>query len=256
MKQRDIELLSSYLDGQLNPSDSAHLESRLLTDRELRSVLRDLRSTRSALRQLPMRKAPRNFTLTPKMVGKNPPLPRAYPTFRFTTALATILLFITFGLNFLRPQLAAAPAAFGMGGGGGGSSETFSAQAPAAAATQAPAATEAPATQAPALAATGAPTEAPAPVIGMAPVATMTTSAAEDTARAVVETPSEKSAATANSANSAAPVEPPQVLQAPPAQQTPVVSAVWQWLLAAIALASAFIMALMRQLSINRWRRK
>ncbi len=242
MNSRDIELLSSYLDGQLSPSASAHLESRLLTDRELRSVLRDLRSTRSALRQLPMRKAPRNFTLTPKMVGKNPPLPRAYPAFRFTTALATILLFVTFGLNFLRPQLAAAPRAFGMGGGG--SNETFSAQAPAAAATQAPAAIEAPATQ------------APAPVIGMAPVATMTTSAAEDTARAAAETPSEKNAATANSASGAAPVAPPQVLESQPAQQTPVVSGVWQWLLAGVALASAFIMALMRQLSINRWRRK
>lgn len=257
MKQRDIELLSSYLDGQLTPSDSARLEARLLTDRELRSVLRDLRSTRSALRQLPMRKAPRNFTLTPKMVGKNPPLPRAYPAFRFTTTLATLLLFITFGLNFLRPQLTATQPAFGMGGGGGGSSDTFSAQAPAAAATQAPAATEAPAaTQAPALAATGAPTQAPAPVVGMAPVATMTTSAAEDTARAVVETPSEKNAATANSASGAAPVGPPQIQQSQPAQQTPVVSALWQWLLAGIALASAFIMALMRQLSINRWRRK
>src|SRR5689334_3850811 len=181
MKQRDIELLSSYLDGQLSQSDSARLETRLLTDRELRSVLRDLRSTRSALRQLPMRKAPRNFTLTPKMVGKNPPLPRAYPAFRFTTTLATILLFITFGLNFLRPQLAAAPAAFGMGGGGG-SNETYSAQAPAAAATQAPA------TQAPA--ATEAPTEAPIPSIGMAPLATMTLPAVADTARTAVETPS------------------------------------------------------------------
>jgi hypothetical protein len=57
------------------------------------------------LRQLPMRKAPRNFRLTPKMVGKNPPLPRAYPAFRFTSALATILLFLSFGLNFLRQRL-------------------------------------------------------------------------------------------------------------------------------------------------------
>src|SRR5512133_3449446 len=178
MKQRDIELLSSYLDGQLSSADAARLETRLLTDRELRSVLRDLRSTRSALRRLPMRKAPRNFTLTPKMVGKNPPLPRAYPAFRFTKALATILFFMILGLNFLRPQLASAPA-FGMGGGGGNPNETFAEQAPAAA-TQAPAATEAPAIQAPA--ATEAPTEAPAPAIEMAPLATMTTSA-EDTAR-------------------------------------------------------------------------
>src|SRR5512138_2555760 len=130
MKQRDIELLSSYLDGQLSSSDAARLEARLLTDRELRSVLRDLRSTRSALRQLPLRKAPRNFTLTPKMVGKNPPLPRAYPAFRFTTALATVLLFFSLGANFLVPQMASSPLAYGKGGGG--APDVYSAQAPAA----------------------------------------------------------------------------------------------------------------------------
>src|SRR5512134_658596 len=104
MKQRDLELLSSYLDGQLSPSDATRLEARLLVEPDLRSVLRDLRSARSLLRQLPLRKAPRNFKLTPQMVGKNPPLPRAYPAFRFTSAMATILLFLSFGLNVLRPQ--------------------------------------------------------------------------------------------------------------------------------------------------------
>src|ERR1041385_4135149 len=106
MKQHDIELLSSYLDGQLKPSDSARLEARLSSDPNLRAVLNDLRSARGLLRQLPLRKAPRNFTLTPKMVGKNPPLPRTYPAFRFVSALATILLFFTLGLNFLAPQMA------------------------------------------------------------------------------------------------------------------------------------------------------
>src|ERR671922_2098405 len=107
MNRRDIELLSSYLDGQLKPSETARLEARLSTDPSLRAVLDDLRSARGLLRQLPMRKAPRNFTLTPKMVGKNPPLPRSYPAFRFVTALATLMFFFTFGLNFLAPQLTA-----------------------------------------------------------------------------------------------------------------------------------------------------
>ena len=107
MKQRDIEILSSYLDGQLSSADAARLEARLRTDPEMRSVLQDLRGARSLLRQLPMRKAPRNFTLTPKMVGKNPPLPRSYPLFKFSATLASILLFFTIGLNILGPQLAA-----------------------------------------------------------------------------------------------------------------------------------------------------
>src|SRR6185369_14181043 len=99
MNQRDLELLSSYLDGQLNPSDNTRLESRLNSDPQLASVLTDLRATRNLLRKLPARSAPRNFTLTRKMVGQNPPLPRAYPIFRFATALATLLFVFSFGLN-------------------------------------------------------------------------------------------------------------------------------------------------------------
>src|SRR5512134_4037606 len=138
MNQRDLELLSSYLDGQLRPSDSARLERRLSADPNLRAVLDDLRVARGLLRRLPMRRAPRNFTLTPRMVGKNPPLPRSYPAFKFVTALATLLLFFAMGANFLVPQLASQPPMFGMGGGG--APEVM----------QAAPATEAPAAEAPA----------------------------------------------------------------------------------------------------------
>ncbi|MDP1713566.1 MAG: hypothetical protein Q8L41_02375 [Anaerolineales bacterium] len=119
---REIELLSSYLDGQLNATESTRLESRLTSDPELASVLNDLRTVRGILSKLPVRKAPRNFTLTRQMVGLKPPLPRAYPIFRFSTAFATILLMISFAANLLAPQFsfaASAPqAAYGFGGGG------------------------------------------------------------------------------------------------------------------------------------------
>jgi hypothetical protein len=245
MKQRDLELLSSYLDGQLSPSDATRLEARLLVEPDLRSVLRDLRSARSLLRQLPLRKAPRNFRLTPQMVGKNPPLPRAYPAFRFTSALATLLLFISFGLNFIRPQLASAPPAFGMGGGG--APDLFSAES--APATEAPLAAEAPAAEA---------TEAPAePSISMLPLPTETLTAQEDAAR-VQDTQAAKNGETANGAESveAFPEAAPPAVQEPAPQNEPLVSATSQWLLAGVALLSAFTMALMRQLSINRWRKK
>src|SRR4030095_12639101 len=103
----------SYLDGQLNPSDISRLETRLKTDPQLASVLNDLRATRTLLRKLPSRKAPRNFTLTRKMVGQNPPLPRAYPLFRFATALATLLFVFSFGLNSFGRQLANPSPGFG-----------------------------------------------------------------------------------------------------------------------------------------------
>jgi hypothetical protein len=254
MKQRDIELLSSYLDGQLSSADSARLEARLRTDPDLRSVLQDLRGARSLLRQLPMRKAPRNFTLTPKMVGKNPPLPRSYPVFKFTAALATILLFFTYSLNVLGPQLAAQPSAIG-GGGGGAPDSTFSILA----ATEPPAAsaelaTEAPGAIAPPAAATEASVEEPS--VAIAPLSTATAAVEDANSTRAMETEVSKQAntETANAAGSGLAQEPPQAAVEP--TQVNTISPAWQWLLASIALISLFVMAVMRQLSISRWRSK
>src|SRR5690349_20667774 len=116
----DIEQLSAYLDGQLSPSDSARLESRLQSDPELASAYDDLRATRGILRKLPSRRAPRNFTLTRKMAGLKPPLPRTYFTFRFATAFATILFAFTVAVNNIAPRIAYNPALLNYGSGGGG----------------------------------------------------------------------------------------------------------------------------------------
>ena len=235
MNQRDLELLSSYLDGQLKSSDSARLEVRLSSDPNLRAVLNDLRAARGLLRRLPIRKAPRNFTLTPKMVGKNPPLPRAYPAFRFATAIATLLLFLTVGLNFLAPQMASQSPAFGMGGGG--APEVFS--------SQAPAATQAPALEAPA---------ATAPSVLVAPPLPTTTLAAEDTARAA-ESPSAKNAATAEARAGVQSQPPVQNAQPVQRQVSPPIPAIWEVILAGVAVLTALIMVMMRRLAANRWRK-
>jgi len=118
---RDVEKLSAYLDRELKPSEIMRLEARLQTDPELASILKDLRQARGVLRQLPPRCAPRNFTLTPKMVGQKPPMPRTYPIFRFATVLATALLFFTFATNFMAPRLTrtASTVPYGIGSGGG-----------------------------------------------------------------------------------------------------------------------------------------
>jgi len=225
MNQRDVELLSAYLDGELKPSDSARLEARLKTDRELVSVMDDLRAARNLLRRLPQRRAPRNFTLTRKMVGQNPPMPRAYSGFRFATALATLLFVFTFGVNFMASQLAAAPAT-GMGGGGDVSSF----------AQEAPAAAEVPATEAPA-------TEAPAE---LAPMPTQQPPS-EDSVRSA-ETPTGKNGGVGNANGQDQP-------QVPNEAQVPV-SSVWQIALAGIAVFGALFMLLIRQSAFRRWRSK
>jgi len=245
---RDVEKLSAYLDGQLRPSEIARLESRLQTDPELASVLKELRQARGVLRQLPQRRAPRSFTLTPKMVGQKPPMPRTYPVFRFATVLATLLLFFTFATNFMAPRLKTVPYGIGGygGGGGGGDAEPELAME---AAPEAPAepAMEEPA--APAVEEPAAPEPAPAPTEGAV--------TGEDSVRVEPTVqPSEKSGAQEAPpgeafAQQAAPEEAAQ-----PQLPAPPIGVTLQIILAGIAILSALTAFTLRFLTIRKWRAK
>ena len=223
---RDVEKLSAYLDGQLKPSEIARLESRLQTDPDLASILKNLRQTRGLLRQLPQRRAPRNFTLTPKMVGQKPPLPRTYPAFRFATVLATLLLFFTFATNFLAPLAStAAPYPYGRGGGGGGEPEVMMESVPEEPAQEMPAAEE--------------PT---------APLATPAAPAEED---GVLEEPTaETPGETGDTFAFKVPEETPERTPAP------LISAPVQIVLASIAILSALVAFALRYVAIRKWRAK
>ena len=236
MNRRDTEQLSAYLDGELKPSDLTKLEARLKTDPELASVLSDIRAARTLLRKLPSRKAPRNFTLTRKMVGQNPPLPRTYPVFRFATALATLLFFFSIGVNSFGTQMASRNVAYGIGGsGGGGDSESFAAEAPA---LDAPA--EPPADEESELYSSAPATEEPSVELAPQPAEVQPT----DDALRTEELPSSKN----GEAENATGVE--QVRQEAPR----IISVAWQIGLAIAALISALLMGLMRQLSARRWK--
>lgn len=117
---RDVEQISAFLDGKLPQDEAARLQLRIVADPELSSVYRQLSQTRTLLRKLPARRAPRNFTLTLKMAGVRAPTPRSFPLFRFASAFASLLLVLTFAANGLGQLAANAPAAapaYGMGGG-------------------------------------------------------------------------------------------------------------------------------------------
>jgi anti-sigma factor RsiW len=138
---RDMERLSAYLDGQLSPSEKTRLEKRVRSNPAFAAALDEIRQTRTLLHHMPRRRVPRNFTLTPRMAGIRPPVPRAVPVLSWASAAAMLLFIFTLGTNLVgkisfggaAPMMAAAPS--GLGGGP--------------AATQAPA-LAAPATQAPA----------------------------------------------------------------------------------------------------------
>ena len=63
----------------------------LAADRELASALDGLRQTRAVLRRTPKHRAPRNYTLTPKMAGIRPPVPRSVPALSWAAAAAALL---------------------------------------------------------------------------------------------------------------------------------------------------------------------
>jgi hypothetical protein len=140
----DIKQLCAYLDGELTESKRMRLEKRIGSEPALAAALDELCETCKLLKTVPQKRAPRNFTLTPRMAGIRPPVPRLVPAFSWASAVAMLLFILTLGSRLVgqlsiggtAPMLAAAPS--GLGGG------------PPAAATQAPA-MAAPATAAPAL---------------------------------------------------------------------------------------------------------
>ena len=112
LSPRDAQTLSAYLDGQLSPEETRRLELRLARDPSLRSALDALRATRAALRRAPQRRAPRSFALTPRMVAKKPPLPRAVSWMQVASAAAAALFLLTFAFSSKSasaPALALAP---------------------------------------------------------------------------------------------------------------------------------------------------
>ena len=124
----DVELISAFLDGQLSQADKTRMEARLHLDADLAAILADLRQACAILRQTPRRRLPRNFTLTPRMAGIKPPVPRLVPVFSWASVVAMLAFIFTLGGNLIgrmsfgaaAPMMAAAPGdnqGYGVGGG-------------------------------------------------------------------------------------------------------------------------------------------
>ncbi|MDH5508505.1 MAG: hypothetical protein OEZ02_14885 [Anaerolineae bacterium] len=88
---RDLKLLSAYMDGQLSTRQRKKLELRLAAESGLRDALKDLRQTRSLLRQTLSLKPRRSFMLTPEMAGKPSLGGEVYLSMRLVSALASVL---------------------------------------------------------------------------------------------------------------------------------------------------------------------
>lgn len=100
---RDLEILSAYLDGQLDRRSQMKVEARLNREPALNAVLVDLERTRSLLRSAGPIKAPRSFKLKPEMVAQPKRRP-VYPIFQFASAVAALLLIIVLLGDFAGPR--------------------------------------------------------------------------------------------------------------------------------------------------------
>lgn len=109
LSNRDYEQLSAYIDGQLTPSEVGNLEERLRTHPDLQAVLDEMSRTKAVLQSAPRRRAPRNFTLSPAMVGAQKPGQsrfrwNLFPVLSFTSAVAMLALVATVVFQLLPTQ--------------------------------------------------------------------------------------------------------------------------------------------------------
>lgn len=109
--ERYLEALSAFLDGELTGNDRERIEKLLQEDENLQNWHEELNRTRRVLRSTPALRAPRNYMLTPDMVGQKDKANRAFPILRFASAFAALLLVLLFlGDLFVIPRPLLAPA--------------------------------------------------------------------------------------------------------------------------------------------------
>lgn len=110
----DYELLSAYIDGALSDTERAAFEMRLQAEVELRNELDALQATVTLLNNLPLRKAPRDFTLDARYARRTSSLFTSATFSALSTAAAIVLFavgaYLFSGTNATRPNALAIPA--------------------------------------------------------------------------------------------------------------------------------------------------
>ena len=104
----DLELLSSYLDGQLSPLEKKMVEKHLDSDAAYKEVFQKLLMTHVLLGNLPHYASPRNFTLSSEVIKKKDNIPSFFQIMRFSSAVAILGLVILLMFDFLPLNLQSA----------------------------------------------------------------------------------------------------------------------------------------------------
>jgi len=111
LTSREWQLLSAFLDDQLSKKEKLQVEELLQTRPDSREALEGLRRSKTILKTLPLRKAPRNFTLSAESARKKI-IPSFTSVLRYSSALAGLLLIALLAFDFqsLRTPIAASRA--------------------------------------------------------------------------------------------------------------------------------------------------
>ncbi len=106
---KDFNRLMAYLDGALSTKERARFERQLAASEDLKRTMLEQKRLKAALRALPIKKAPRDFMLTPEMVKQRKSVSPMFPAFRLASMIATVLLVVVFaGEYLLAPALQSA----------------------------------------------------------------------------------------------------------------------------------------------------
>ena len=99
--EKQQEAVSAYLDNELAPADRDRFEQQLALNSSLQDELAEMQLWQQQMRNLPVRRAPRNFTLDPALYGRSQrqPFAGAYPMLRSATAVTAFLFVIALAAN-------------------------------------------------------------------------------------------------------------------------------------------------------------
>ncbi len=91
---KDLKLLSNYLDGHLTVPEQLKVAARLKQEQALSTAFAELKQTRYLLKKAKTRTVPRNFTLTPEMAAQIKPARKPFilPVLSISSVLAAILM--------------------------------------------------------------------------------------------------------------------------------------------------------------------
>lgn len=103
MNEKDLSYINGYLDNTLTGQEMLTFADKMAADPEIRAELADIALVKRVIKELPVKKPPRNYILTRAMAAESRKpgiLERFFPMFRTAGVVASLALIFTFLFPF------------------------------------------------------------------------------------------------------------------------------------------------------------